>query len=48
MTTLRKKYSGFHQQMLTADAQAIEFYKALGFVRAAKTEPMWRYKGKEH
>lgn len=48
MTTMLGRYSGFHQQMLTADAQAIAFYKALGFVRAGNTEPMWIYEGNEH
>lgn len=41
-------YGGFHQQMLTADGEAIEFYKSVGFVRAGKTEPMWIYAGSEH
>ena len=41
-------YGSFHQQMLTADGEAIEFYKAVGFVRAGKTEPMWVYAGTEH
>ena len=41
-------YGGFHQQMLTADGESIEFYKALGFERAGKTEPMWIYNGNDH
>ncbi|MFC3116140.1 GNAT family N-acetyltransferase [Cellvibrio fontiphilus] len=41
-------YGDFHQQMLTADGNAIEFYKSVGFVRAGKTEPMWVYSGTEH
>lgn len=41
-------YGNFHQQMLTADGEAIEFYKSVGFVRAGKTEPMWVYSGTEH
>lgn len=41
-------YGNFHQQMLTADGMAIEFYKALGFQRAGRTEPMWIYAGNEH
>jgi len=48
MELLQKKYFSFHQQMLTADAQAIGFYKTLGFERAGKTEPMWIYSGNEH
>lgn len=45
---MRSIYGSFHQQMLTADGEAIEFYKAVGFVRAGKTEPMWVYAGSEH
>ena len=48
MEAMQSVYSSFHQQMLTADGEAIEFYKALGFVRAGKTEPMWVYAGTEH
>ena len=45
---LNSIYGHFHQQMLTADGDAIEFYKSVGFVRAGKTEPMWIYAGTEH
>jgi len=48
MTLLLDKYAGFHQLMLTADGDAIDFYKSLGFSRAGKTEPMWIYGGTEH
>ena len=48
MELLKQKYSSFHQQMLTADKGAIGFYKALGFERAGKTEPMWIFAGNEH
>lgn len=48
MQAMQKKYAGFHQQMLTADGDAIDFYKSLGFSRAGKTEPMWIYAGSEH
>ena len=48
MEKLNKKYKSFHQQMLTADADAFGFYKTLGFERAGKTEPMWIYSGNEH
>ena len=41
-------YGGFHQQMLTADTEAVKFYKALGFERAGNTESMWIYSGNEH
>ncbi len=48
MQTLQSRYVDFHQQMLTADGDAIPFYESLGFVRAGKTEPMWIYAGTEH
>ena len=48
MEAMQRVYGGFHQQMLTADGQAIEFYKAIGFRRAGRTEPMWIYAGNEH
>jgi GNAT superfamily N-acetyltransferase len=48
MDLLQRKYASFHQQMLTADADAIGFYKSLGFERAGKTVPMWIYAGDEH
>jgi predicted N-acetyltransferase YhbS len=45
---MQSKYSGFHQQMLTADGDAIEFYKAVGFTKAGETQSMWIYSGNEH
>jgi len=48
MELLQKRYESFHQQMLTADFEAVEFYKSLGFERAGKTVPMWIYAGNEH
>jgi GNAT superfamily N-acetyltransferase len=48
MKSMLSKYRNFHQQMLTADVKAIEFYKKMGFERAGNTEPMWIYSGKEH
>jgi len=48
MEAMQSIYSSFHQQMLTADGEAIEFYKSLGFERAGKTESMWIYSGDEH
>ena len=48
MEKLLEKYSSFHQQMLTADGDAIEFYKRMGFKRAGRTVPMWIYAGSEH
>ena len=48
MKLFQIRYSGFHQQMVTADAEAIRFYENLGFERAGKTEPMWIYQGDDH
>lgn len=48
MQVMQERYSGFHQQMLTADREACAFYASLGFERAGKTEPMWIYAGNEH
>ena len=48
MELLQKRYESFHQQVLTADFEAVEFYKSLGFERAGKTVPMWIYAGNEH
>lgn len=48
MNKMQSIYSSFHQQMLTADGEAINFYNALGFERAGNTEPMWIYSGSEH
>ena len=48
MKKLQEKYSSFHQQMLTANRNAIGFYQSLGFERGGKAEPMWIYDGDEH
>lgn len=48
MRALTQRYAGFHQQMLTADTDAADFYEALGFERAGSTVPMWIYAGDEH
>lgn len=48
MKKMKDKYSDFHMQILTADEQAIDFYKKIGFIRAGQTEPMWIYSGDEH
>ena len=45
---LAEKYKDFHQQMLTADGEAVGFYQTMGFERAGKTEPMWIYAGADH
>ncbi|GGF28242.1 GNAT family N-acetyltransferase [Echinicola rosea] len=48
MDKMMEKYEGFHMQMLTADVGAEQFYEKMGFQRAGKTVPMWKYEGKEH
>lgn len=48
MKLLQRKYASFHQQMLTADVDAVGFYKSLGFDQAGETVPMWIYDGNEH
>lgn len=48
MQALLDKYQGYHQLMLVADGQALDFYRRLGFARAGQTEPMWIYAGHDH
>ena len=48
MEAMQNKYGNFHQQMVTADGQSIEFYKKCGFEKAGKTESMWIYQGYDH
>lgn len=48
MEALLARYHGFHQHMLTADGDAVQFYASLGFTRAGETQPMWIYAGTEH
>lgn len=48
MQVLLERYKGFHQQMLTADAEAVPFYERMGMQRAGQTVPMWIYAGTEH
>lgn len=48
MKRIKEKYQGMHMQMLTADVEAIGFYKKMGFAQAGKTVPMWIYDGNEH
>ena len=44
----QKKYGNFHQQTLTADGKAIDFYEKCGFETAGSTQSMWIYQGDEH
>ncbi|MGB7328533.1 hypothetical protein Poly51_62680 [Rubripirellula tenax] len=48
LTRLTDRYNGFHQQMLTADADAVPFYERCGFSRAGRTVSMWVYDGNDH
>lgn len=48
MQAMLDRYGDFHQLMLTADGDSVDFYKRLGFVRAGRTEPLWIYEGTEH
>ncbi|MEM6518416.1 MAG: GNAT family N-acetyltransferase [Cyanobacteria bacterium P01_D01_bin.71] len=48
MQRLQQRYQDMHMQMLTADRDAVAFYKRCGFTRAGNTESMWIYDGKEH
>ena len=48
MRLLMARYAGFHQHILVADGQAMDFYRKCGFERAGKTEPMWIYGGNDH
>ncbi|MFT7186037.1 MAG: hypothetical protein ACI84K_001427, partial [Pseudohongiellaceae bacterium] len=48
MAAMQTIYGGLHQQLLTADGDAIEFYKTHGFECAGNTLPMWIYAGTEH
>lgn len=48
MQAMQSIYSGFHQQMLTADANAVSFYQSVGFEPAGETRSMWIYRGDEH
>ena len=48
MTLMLEKYASYHQQMITADCNAIEFYQSLGFIQAGDTQSMWIYEGNDH
>ena len=48
MEAMQSVYGSFHQQMITADGEAVKFYKKLGFEHAGKTESMWIYSGNDH
>ena len=48
MRRLMSMYEGFHQHILVADGEAINFYNKLGFERAGETQSMWIYSGDDH
>lgn len=48
VSKLQEKYHSFHQQMLVADGEAIDFYKKCGFEFAGMTKSMWIYSGNDH
>ncbi len=45
---MQEIYKDFHMQMLTADRNAIDFYKKNSFERAGQTELLWIYSGDDH
>jgi len=47
MQAMFDRYESFHQQMLTAVADAVGFYEQVGFERAGQTVPMWIYEGND-
>jgi GNAT superfamily N-acetyltransferase len=48
MKRLMRRYRGFHQHILIAEAKAVSFYRKCGFKRAGKTDSMWVFRGREH
>ncbi|MDN5203392.1 GNAT family N-acetyltransferase [Fulvivirgaceae bacterium BMA10] len=48
MHRFQEKFKHFHQQILVADGNAIEFYKHCGFSPAGNTQSMWIYTGNDH
>lgn len=43
---ITQKYQEFHQQILVAEAETVEFYLKSGFRKAGDTQAMWIYKTK--
>jgi GNAT superfamily N-acetyltransferase len=39
--TLQNRYAGYHQQVLLAVKDAVDFYQHCGFQKASSVEPMW-------
>jgi GNAT superfamily N-acetyltransferase len=47
MRHMIEKYARFHQQVLVADNQAIDFYTKCGFIKSHTCHAMWIYKAKD-
>ncbi|TNC16484.1 GNAT family N-acetyltransferase [Methylobacterium terricola] len=45
---MKARYEDFHQHMIIADADAVGFYRSVGFSRAGETVSMWIYEGNDH
>ena len=43
---ITQKYQEFHQQILVAEAETVEFYQKCGFTKAGDTQAMWIYNPK--
>jgi GNAT superfamily N-acetyltransferase len=48
MRRLTKRYTGFHQHAVLADAGAADFYAKCGFARPVGIQAMWIYAGTDH
>ncbi len=48
MARFQEFYGHFHQQVLMADGEAVEFYRKCGFENAGATRSMWIYQGDDH
>ena len=40
---ITQKYRDFHQQILVAEAETVDFYRKCGFKKPAETQAMWIY-----
>lgn len=48
MKRMQERYSSCHQQQVTADGEAVEFYRKCGFEFSGKCRAMWIYDGHDH
>ncbi|MGB3650519.1 MAG: GNAT family N-acetyltransferase [Rivularia sp. (in: cyanobacteria)] len=44
---ITQKYQDFHQQILVAEAETVDFYQKCGFHKAGNTQAMWIYRGED-